>query len=71
MTIQRLHVSPLILSLGILFALLGNAQAATEKPNILLMVADDVGYWNLSHINRGMMGYQTPNIDRIAILRNQ
>ena len=39
---------------------------AGAKPNILLMVGDDVGYWNLSHINRGMMGYRTPNIDRIA-----
>ncbi len=43
----------------------GSAQAA-DKPNILLMVADDVGYWNVSHINRGMMGYKTPNIDSIA-----
>ena len=41
-------------------------HAATEKPNILLMMGDDVGYWNLSHINHGMMGYKTPNIDRIA-----
>lgn len=40
--------------------------AAAEKPNILVMWGDDIGYWNLSHINRGMMGYQTPNIDRIA-----
>ena len=42
------------------------AQAATEKPNILVIWGDDVGYWNLSPINRGMMGYKTPNIDRIA-----
>ncbi len=40
--------------------------SSDSKPNILLMVGDDVGYWNLSYINRGMMGYQTPNIDRIA-----
>ncbi|MBW2238680.1 MAG: arylsulfatase [Deltaproteobacteria bacterium] len=42
------------------------AFAAKNKPNILIIWGDDVGYWNLSHINRGMMGYQTPNIDRIA-----
>jgi arylsulfatase A-like enzyme len=42
------------------------AQAATEKPNILVIFGDDVGYWNVSHNNRGMMGYMTPNIDRIA-----
>ncbi len=38
----------------------------TKKPNILVIFGDDIGYWNLSHINRGMMGYKTPNIDRLA-----
>jgi len=42
------------------------ATFAAEKPNILVIWGDDVGYWNLSHINHGMMGYKTPNIDRIA-----
>jgi arylsulfatase A-like enzyme len=37
-----------------------------QKPNILVIMADDVGYWNISAYNRGMMGYKTPNIDRIA-----
>jgi arylsulfatase len=41
------------------------AQAQT-KPNILVIWGDDIGTWNISHNNRGMMGYQTPNIDRIA-----
>jgi arylsulfatase len=36
------------------------------KPNILVIWGDDIGTWNISHNNRGMMGYQTPNIDRIA-----
>ena len=40
--------------------------AAKDKPNILVIMGDDIGYWNLSYNNRGMMGYQTPNIDRIA-----
>ena len=39
---------------------------AAEKPNILVIWGDDIGFWNISHNNRGMMGYQTPNIDRIA-----
>jgi len=39
---------------------------AADKPNILVIMADDVGYWNISAYNRGMMGYRTPNIDRIA-----
>ncbi|OED44952.1 arylsulfatase [Endozoicomonas sp. (ex Bugula neritina AB1)] len=43
----------------------GVAQA-TEQPNILVIMADDIGYWNLSTYHQGMMGYNTPNIDRIA-----
>ena len=39
---------------------------AQKKPNILVIWGDDIGTWNISHNNRGMMGYQTPNIDRIA-----
>ena len=39
---------------------------AQDKPNILVIMPDDVGWFNISHINRGMMGYKTPNIDRIA-----
>jgi len=39
---------------------------ATGKPNILVIFGDDIGYWNISAYNRGMMGYRTPNIDRIA-----
>lgn len=44
----------------------GTAVAQTAKPNILVIWGDDIGTWNISHNNRGMMGYQTPNIDRIA-----
>ncbi len=40
---------------------------ATKQPNILVLWGDDIGYWNISHYSKGMMGYQTPNIDRIAI----
>ncbi len=36
------------------------------KPNILVLWGDDIGYWNISANNKGMMGYSTPNIDRIA-----
>jgi len=36
------------------------------KPNILIIWGDDIGWYNISHNNRGAMGYQTPNIDRIA-----
>ena len=42
------------------------AQTPARPPNILILWGDDVGYWNISAYNRGMMGYKTPNIDRIA-----
>src|SRR6266498_2620064 len=39
---------------------------AAKKPNILILWGDDIGTWNVSYFSRGMMGYQTPNIDRVA-----
>ena len=36
------------------------------KPNFLIIWGDDIGYWNISAYSKGMMGYKTPNIDRIA-----
>jgi arylsulfatase len=53
--------------LGAAFALSGAAvQAQTSKPNILIIWGDDIGGFNISAYNRGMMGYKTPNIDSIA-----
>src|SRR5437879_1267588 len=49
------------------FAVSGTSSfAQAKKPNILILWGDDIGYWNVSAYNRGMMGYRTPNIDRIA-----
>ena len=42
------------------------AQANTDKPNILVIWGDDIGWSNLSAYHRGMLGGSTPNIDRIA-----
>jgi arylsulfatase A-like enzyme len=42
------------------------AQAAEKKPNILILWGDDIGWFNVSAYNMGMMGYKTPNIDRIG-----
>jgi len=53
-----------LLALGVCAAT--GAQAATEKPNILVIWGDDIGGFNVSAYNQGMMGYKTPNIDRIA-----
>jgi arylsulfatase A-like enzyme len=40
--------------------------ASGKRPNILVIMADDIGWSNISAYNMGMMGYRTPNIDRIA-----
>ena len=63
-------------SIGVLMGATAFASMATnpadaqtpqqQPPNILVIMADDIGYWNISAYNRGMMGYRTPNIDRIA-----
>ena len=37
-----------------------------QKPNILVIVADDIGYWDISAYNRGMMVYRAPNIEAIC-----
>ena len=41
-------------------------KQAPDKPNILIIWGDDIGIANLSCYSHGLMGYQTPNIDRIA-----
>jgi arylsulfatase A-like enzyme len=56
----------LALAFGLALGVLASAQAADKKPNILIIWGDDIGTWNISHNNRGMMGYKTPSIDRIA-----
>ncbi|GMR06830.1 MAG: arylsulfatase [Gammaproteobacteria bacterium] len=52
--------------LVLLFASAGQAMAATGKPNILVIWGDDIGRSNISNYTRGVMGYKTPNIDRVA-----
>ncbi len=54
----------IICLLMVLTAFPVNAQQ--KKPNILIIWGDDIGYWNVSAYNQDMMGYKTPNIDRIA-----
>jgi len=65
---SRLTVAAAVLAAVVVasFAPVAMAQQAEKKPNILVIWGDDIGTWNISHNNRGMMGYKTPNIDRIA-----
>ena len=66
----RKRIGRLLSAAALLVGLSGGvapAQAqAPAKPNILVIMGDDIGYWNISAYNRGMMGYRTPSIDRIA-----
>jgi arylsulfatase len=64
-TIRRLAALAALL-LGALAALPGWAQGTAKKPNILVIWGDDIGQFNVGAYNNGMMGYKTPNIDRIA-----
>ena len=41
-------------------------MAKAEEPNIPFIMGDDIGWFNVSAYNLGIMGYRTPNIDRIA-----
>src|SRR4051794_36237433 len=43
-----------------------SAPQARKKPNILVIFGDDIGVANISAYTQGLVGYRTPNIDRIA-----
>ena len=56
----------LVLSMTAFIALCSLSVAAADKPNILVIWGDDIGWSNISAYHRGMLGGTTPNIDRIA-----
>lgn len=60
------QVGLLLSVLFMLFPAALYAQGAKKPPNILVIMSDDVGIWNISAYHRGMMGGRTPNIDAIA-----
>src|ERR1700753_3747847 len=57
----------LLVASALLLATLRSASQAADKPNIVVIWGDDIGTTNLSCYSDGLMGYRTPNIDRIAI----
>ena len=61
---QRLVGIVIAVSVWTLAGSLAHAQG--DKPNFLIIWGDDVGITNISAYSHGLMGYQTPNIDRIA-----
>ena len=62
---KLLAATTAIVGASLAAALPAGAQTA-QKPNIVIIWGDDIGQSNISAYTRGLMGYQTPNIDRIA-----
>src|SRR5436190_24259481 len=62
-----LHYGLSLLTAGAaLLSVTTSVHAADKKPNILVIWGDDIGMDNISYNSHGLMGYQTPNIDRVA-----
>ena len=64
--VKRTSLAATVLLAPFLLIFASSVQAQTKKPNILVIMGDDIGWYNPSVYHRGDMGYQTPNIDRIA-----
>ena len=63
------YTRKVLLGLLVMFTAVALADApasAQPKPNIVIIWGDDIGQSNISAYSRGVMGYQTPNIDRVA-----
>jgi hypothetical protein len=58
-----------VLGMAAFLGLCGLAQAQPQRPNILVIFGDDIGQSNISAYTFGLMGYKTPNIDRLACER--
>src|SRR5262245_7066453 len=59
-------IGSVLVAVVLMSAAPAQAQQAGKQPNILIIWGDDIGWYNVSAYNMGVMGYKTPNIDRIA-----
>ncbi len=64
--IKRVVLAIFLSALALLFLTPIVSEAQSDKPNILVIWGDDIGQSNISAYTMGVMGYQTPNIDRVA-----
>jgi arylsulfatase A-like enzyme len=62
LTVGALTVSSFLLGAGAI----AHAQSSTQKPNIVVIMGDDVGMWNIGAYHRGLMAGKTPNLDKLA-----
>jgi arylsulfatase A-like enzyme len=65
------HLGKLNIAIAAFFLVLGlaaspPASAQGKKPNILVIMGDDIGMWNISAYHRGLMAGRTPNLDKLA-----
>src|SRR5881398_3059616 len=56
----------LLMATAALLSSVSNVFAQDKKPNIVVMMGDDIGMWNIGAYHRGMMAGRTPNLDKIA-----
>ncbi|PRA61319.1 arylsulfatase, partial [Pseudomonas sp. MYb187] len=66
MTGKRRWIPKLAMVAASVIGITAGAVSAAEKPNILVIFGDDIGQTNISAYALGVVGYKTPNIDRIA-----
>ena len=66
MTLRSTFLATLAVSAAVVSYAGSLAAQDAEKPNILVIWGDDIGQSNISAYTMGLMGYETPNIDRIA-----
>ncbi len=65
-SLRLVGCAALVASVSLLGTFAPASAQQPQKPNILIIWGDDIGVFNISAYNRGLMGYRTPNIDRIA-----
>jgi arylsulfatase A-like enzyme len=62
------EISLTLATVATLFGVIGtpNAKAQEKKPNIVVIMGDDIGMWNIGAYHRGLMAGKTPNLDKLA-----
>jgi arylsulfatase len=60
------HLRSAVCFVALITLIISASALGADKPNIVIVWGDDIGWYNISTYNMGMMGYKTPNIDRIA-----
>ena len=64
MSIKR--IASVAFALGLVLGAIAGAHAAERPPNIVVIMADDIGMWNIGAYHRGLMAGRTPALDKMA-----